>query len=116
MDRGFGAWLKQARKEAGKTQRTVAEEVGIDFTYVSKIENEAPHLSTTGRPSEATIRRLAEVVGVDPDEAVWRAGKLPAGFVDTVEALSWDDFRHVWSAAAARRTSPTPLDDKEHQG
>ena len=35
----FGERLRQIRKERGLTLRKLADEAGVDFTYLSKIEN-----------------------------------------------------------------------------
>ena len=39
--RKFGARLRELRKQAGMSLRELADRVGIDFTYLSKIENGA---------------------------------------------------------------------------
>lgn len=68
----FGEKVKELRKRHRITQRDLAEKLGINFTYVSKIENdklEAP-------PSEDLIRRLAEILHSDPEILLDLAGKL----------------------------------------
>ncbi|MFC1991811.1 helix-turn-helix domain-containing protein [Chloroflexota bacterium] len=35
----FGSSLRKLREQAGLSQRQVASKVGINFTYLSKIEN-----------------------------------------------------------------------------
>jgi HTH-type transcriptional regulator, competence development regulator len=69
----FGERLRQIRKETGLTLREVADKAGIDFTYLSKIEN--------GRvlytPAAETIRNLANALGVDSIELLSLADKLP---------------------------------------
>ena len=52
--------LKQARQEAGLGQKKVQANTGIDYGYLSKIEN-GKHL-----PSVPTLLRLAEEYGKDP--------------------------------------------------
>src|ERR1700704_2259715 len=59
----FGVRLRQLRSEKGLSQRELAGLVGIDFTYLSKVEN-----GHGDSPGEATIRRLAEALSADPDE------------------------------------------------
>lgn len=71
----FGPRIRQLRKEHDLTLRELAERVGVNFTYLSKIE--------TGKgdpPSEETIRRLAQVLDVDPDQLILLADKLPSDF------------------------------------
>jgi len=55
------------------TLRALAEAAGVDFTYLSKIENErVEHL-----PSVDTIRDLAQALEVDAMELLQLANKLP---------------------------------------
>jgi transcriptional regulator with XRE-family HTH domain len=69
----FGERLRQLRKERGLTLRALAEAVGVDFTYLSKIENgKAGYL-----PGAETIRALAEALGADALELLHWADKVP---------------------------------------
>jgi len=73
METGFGARLRELRQEKGMTLRTLAEAAGVDFTYLSKIENErVEHL-----PSVETIRDLAHALEEDAMELLQLANKLP---------------------------------------
>ncbi len=68
----FGERVKELRMKERITQRQLAEILDVNFTYVSKIENdrlEAP-------PSEKLIRRLALVLRTNPDDLVELAGKI----------------------------------------
>jgi transcriptional regulator with XRE-family HTH domain len=53
----FGAKLKEFRKKAGLTQQEVAERVGINATYLIKIEN-----GVMPPPAKGIIIRLAKVL------------------------------------------------------
>ncbi|TET67120.1 MAG: XRE family transcriptional regulator, partial [Dehalococcoidia bacterium] len=53
----FGARLRELRILAGLTQRELAEKIGVDFSYLSKIEN-----GVLPPPSEKVILRLAEAL------------------------------------------------------
>jgi HTH-type transcriptional regulator, competence development regulator len=68
----FGQLLGDLRRAGRLTQRDVAAKVGIDFTYLSKLENDrdAP-------PGDETIRRLAVVLGSDSERLLAAAGKVP---------------------------------------
>lgn len=68
----FGLKLRDLRKAAQLTQRELAEKVGIDFTYLSKIEN-----GVMVPPSEATIKKMAEALKTNPDELLSVAKKFP---------------------------------------
>jgi HTH-type transcriptional regulator, competence development regulator len=68
----FGERLRQLRLDKKVNQRDLASRVGIDFTYLSKLEN--------GRmppPATATIARLAKALGADNDELMLLARKVP---------------------------------------
>lgn len=71
-DETFGERLRRARRTEGMTLRQLAELVDVDFTYLSKLEND--RLSP---PSDATIVRLSEALSLDPDELFAAARKVP---------------------------------------
>jgi len=72
----FGSELRRLRETKHLTQRSLATQVGIDATYISKIERgRVDHL-----PSVKTVQRLAHALGVDELELLGRAQRLPAGF------------------------------------
>jgi transcriptional regulator with XRE-family HTH domain len=71
----FGKILKALRNEKKISQRKLAETVGIDFTYVSKIES-----GTMDPPSEGTIIKLAKALDEDPDKMLLAAKKVPSDF------------------------------------
>lgn len=73
MSDELGAEIRLLRKQRGLTQRRLAEAVGIDFTYLSKIENDALPYA----PSEKTLRRLADELGADELDLLRLAHKLP---------------------------------------
>lgn len=68
----FGQTIQRLRREHDLTQRELATELGIDFTYLSKLENDRGE-----RPSEKVVRQLASRFGVDPEELLALAGRLP---------------------------------------
>lgn len=67
----FGALLKEKRKSCNASQRALAEWVGVDFTYLSKIENDHEI------PSAELTLRLAEALGADPMEFWEAADNVP---------------------------------------
>ena len=69
----FGTRLRELRKQAGLSQRELADKIGVNFTYLSKIES-----GVLPPPSEKVIVRLAEVLNVDKDELMLLAGKIPS--------------------------------------
>lgn len=69
----FGTEVRRLRHELELTQRQLASEVGIDFTYLSKLENGRGEV-----PGEETVRRLASALGADAEELLALAGKVPS--------------------------------------
>jgi transcriptional regulator with XRE-family HTH domain len=75
MTQTFGQRIKELRKAKGLGQRAVAAQVGINFTYLSKIENDKVDFAAF--PSEETIRKLAKVLEADVDQLLLMAEKIP---------------------------------------
>ena len=73
MQQDFGTRLRELRRERGMTLRALADAAGLDFTYLSKIEN--------GRagyfPGADTIRELAQILEVDALDLLHLAKKVP---------------------------------------
>lgn len=68
----FGRRLRELRKQRNISQRDLAAQVGIDFSYLSKIE-----VGRLAPPSEEVIRQIAQVLEADTDELINLAGKVP---------------------------------------
>ena len=71
----FGERVRELRKGKNLTLRDLAAKVKVNFTYVSKIENQK--LSFGEYPSEDLIRKLAKVLGAEEDELLLLAEKIP---------------------------------------
>jgi transcriptional regulator with XRE-family HTH domain len=113
----LGQTLRGLRKNKRLTQAQLAEAIGVDESYISKIE--------TGRlpytPSEETIRLMAKTLEVDSLELLTLAEKVPnelqslAGspsareFFELVRERSlksndWEDLTQLLRHRLARRT------------
>lgn len=68
----FGEQLRRWRLDKRLNQRDFADKVGIDFTYLSKIEN-----GKMPPPAEKTIMKMAEVLEQDADTLLQLAAKVP---------------------------------------
>lgn len=68
----FGTYVQRVRRQRGFTQRALAARLGIDFTYLSKLEN-----ARDETPSEELIRRLAPILNADAEALLGLAGKVP---------------------------------------
>jgi transcriptional regulator with XRE-family HTH domain len=73
MEVTFGLTLRELRQKKGMTLRTLAEAAGVDFSYLSKIENDRVGYL----PGAETIRDIAEALEVDAIELLELANKLP---------------------------------------
>ena len=71
----FGERVRELRKGKNLTLRELAVKVKVNFTYLSKIENQK--LSFGEYPSEDLIRKLAKVLGAEEDELLLLAQKIP---------------------------------------
>ena len=79
--------LRELRRAARMSQRALAERVGVDFTYLSKIEN-----GRVEPPSEGVLLRIAKELagklGKDEtalaDELITLAGKIPSDLAETL--------------------------------
>lgn len=70
----FGTLLREKRRAAGLSQRQLAEKAGVDFSYISKLENDR-----LPAPAAETAQRFAEVLGCPAEELLAAAGKIPTG-------------------------------------
>ena len=68
---GFGTTVRQLRKDQGLSLRDLADRVGIDFTYLSKLE-----LEQMNPPSDKVIRSLAQELDQDEEELLALAAKV----------------------------------------
>jgi transcriptional regulator with XRE-family HTH domain len=70
----FGRIILDARKQKGYSQSYLAKLLNLDFTYLSKLENDrAPY-----PPSEAVIQSLTEKLDLpNLNELIYLAGRIP---------------------------------------
>lgn len=73
MSQTFGKLIRQARKDKGYSQRDLAKLIGLDFTYLSKLENDRADYP----PKEEVIRSLARQLDLDAEELIFLAGRIP---------------------------------------
>ena len=71
----FGEKIRRLRKALNLSQRDLAGKVKVNFTYISKIENEK--LDFGDYPSEELILKLAKAMEADTDELLLLAKKIP---------------------------------------
>jgi len=71
--RRFGPTVKRLRLQKGMSQKELAEAVGIDFGYLSNIER-----GKVNPPSRKVVSKIAEQLGVDKDELLVLADRVPS--------------------------------------
>lgn len=71
----FGERVRELRHGKGLTLRELAEQVGVGFTYLSRVEN--GRLNFGDYPSNALIHRLADALGGDEEELLVLAERVP---------------------------------------
>ncbi len=109
--KSFGGLLRERRRTAGITQRELAQRAGVDFSYISKIENDR-----IPPPAADTVVKLCEILKTPAEELLARIGKIPSDvqgqlgasaaaqeFLRTVQglALSEEEWRQL--ATTVRR-------------
>src|SRR5437588_62406 len=99
----LGQHLKELRTRKGLSQAELAKRVGIDVTYLSKLENDRQ------RASERVVRLLADALEMDPGLLLIQAGLVPTEFQATFEpslgadgAGSAEDLTHPRRSTAGR--------------
>ena len=68
----FGKRLRELRQERGIGIKRLAKVLGINYSYISKIE------SGNIYPSESLIQRISKALDHDPDELMLLAKKIPS--------------------------------------
>lgn len=100
MEPTFGTLLRSYRLRSKKTQEQLAKATGVDFTYISKIENDkAPP------PSRDRIERAAHFLELSQDEEIellLLAEKLPSD----VQEWALDRPKAVSLYRTIKRASP----------
>jgi HTH-type transcriptional regulator, competence development regulator len=60
----FGETLKAIRRKKNKTQREIADEIGMDYSYFSRLENER----FSSKPTRDTIDKIADALRCTEEE------------------------------------------------
>jgi HTH-type transcriptional regulator, competence development regulator len=80
----LGEYLREQRealrrRDAAYSLRQVAERIGVEPSYLSKVERDVG-----SPPSEETLRRLARELDVDADVVLALAGKISRDLQDAI--------------------------------
>ena len=79
MPETFGSALREKRRQASLSQRELANKAGLDFSYISKLENDR-----LPPPSADTIVLLSSILQCSTEELLALTGKLPQGVQEAV--------------------------------
>lgn len=81
MTASFGVLLRERRRAAGLTQRALAERAQLDFSYISKLEN-----NRLPPPAADTIVLLCSILGTPADDLLAFTHKLPSAIEEKISA------------------------------
>jgi HTH-type transcriptional regulator, competence development regulator len=68
----FGELLREKRRAAGMSQRELAAGSGLDFSYISKLENDR-----IPPPAAESVIQMCHVLKVPSEDLLAASGKLP---------------------------------------
>ena len=85
-DQSVGELLRDLRLRSGLGIKSAAPEVGISYSYLSKIENGVK------RPSLGLISELCKLYDADADVVIAKAGALPPDVKEIVRTHGKDAF------------------------
>ena len=105
----FGEKIRELRKAKNLSQRDLAAKVKVNFTYISKIENEK--LDFGDYPSEELILKLAKALEADADELLILAKKVP----ENRQEAGHPAARRLPQAGEPRRRGPGQAPGKPRQ-
>jgi transcriptional regulator with XRE-family HTH domain len=77
----FGELLRERRRAAGITQRDLASRIGVDFSYISKLENDR-----LPPPASETASKIAAALACPIEELLSAARKLPSGVENAISS------------------------------
>lgn len=108
----FGAVIWQARRKKRLSQRELAVKVGVDYTYLSKLEND--HVE----PSEKVIRSLAKHLELNAEELIYLGGRMTEHDTEALEEMVRANYKEM--PALFRRVRENPgidsfVDAREEQ-
>jgi transcriptional regulator with XRE-family HTH domain len=75
----FGAFVRREREAKEIGLREMAKMIGVSPTYLSKVERDEFQ-----PPAEDRVKKIAEVLKLDPDELLARAGKVASDLTEII--------------------------------
>ena len=102
LNHTFGKIIRQARKDKGFSQRELAKLVGVNYTYLSKLEND--HAGTP--PSEDVIDRLARHLELNADQLIYLAGRITEDDARVFEEFIKQNYKQMPALFRQLRENP----------
>jgi transcriptional regulator with XRE-family HTH domain len=101
----FGGLLKEARLRARLTQKELGEKVGVDDSYISKIE------AGVNSPPKGVILELLEALGIIKKSRRWQKFLLAAGVAsaEDMEGFKLVEERNDQVLKAGTQAISTPM-------
>jgi len=75
----FGKLLKSLRNEKGVSIKQLAAELGLNYTYISKLENSKVN------PSSKVISKFSDYFNYSSDELMLAADKIPKDILEILK-------------------------------
>ncbi|MCG8532207.1 MAG: helix-turn-helix domain-containing protein [Desulfovibrionales bacterium] len=94
----FGQALKNLRREKKVSQRELANGVGVDFSYISKIENDR-----LPPPSADTIIKICKILEIPSEVLLAQSGKVSSDIKEIISS-SEEAIRFLNEAQQMRLT------------
>jgi len=76
---GLSELLKRSRLERGESLRTTAKNLGVDPSFLSRVE------SGERRPSDGLQKQLGEYYGITEDAVTLAIGGVPADVIEILQ-------------------------------
>ncbi len=76
----FGAFIRRKREAKEIGLREMAKMIGVSPTYLSKVERDE-----FSPPAEDRVKNIAEILDLDPDELLARAGKVASDLTEIIK-------------------------------
>lgn len=97
----FGTILRNLRTKAGLGIKSLAPELDVTYSYISKLENNEL------RPSEEFIQRVAKYFDYDNDRLLLAAGKVPAEVLEILREHPEEAVEFLREHFGRRNERPT---------
>ena len=95
-----GNELRKLRKQKGMGIKTASKELGVSYTYLSRVENE--HRT----PSPALVKKLSSLYGVETEELLAKLHHLPPDILQILDAHGKDVFDTIRKLYSESRKVP----------